>query len=89
MTIRIHNFTPARSGAGNTLAWFDAEFSNGLKVQRLKLVQTRNGYRIYGPRDHLGQLISMPIPLADEIAELVLPYWKAVVSNAEHRRAAA
>lgn len=89
MTIRVHNFTPARSGAGNTLAWFDAEFQNGLKIQRLKLVETRNGYRIYGPRDHIGPFVALPISLADEIAELVLPFWKAVVSNAEHRRTAA
>lgn len=88
MTTSIHNFTPARHSAGNTLAWFDAEFPNGLKIQRLKLVQTRNGYRIYGPRDHIGPFVALPIPLADEIAELVLPYWKAVC-NAEHRRTAA
>ncbi|PJR88120.1 hypothetical protein CN878_09030 [Ochrobactrum sp. 695/2009] len=86
MTARIFNVTPSRRGEGNTLAWFDAEFPNGLKIYRLKLVETRNGHRVYGPRDHIGQTISLPIELADQLAVFAVSQWKAVAPNDNHRR---
>lgn len=86
MTARIFNVTPSRRSEGNTLAWFDAEFPNGVKIYRLKLVETRNGHRVYGPRDYIGQTISLPIELADQLAVLAVSQWKAVATNDNHRR---
>ena len=86
MTARIFNVTPSRRSEGNTLSWFDAEFPNGVKIYRLKLVETRNGHRVYGPRDHIGQTISLPIELADQLAVLAVSQWKAVATYDNHRR---
>lgn len=72
------NFTPARHGAGNAVAWFDVELGNGIRLFRLKLAQTRNGYRVYAPKDAVGHTVSLPIALADQLVELAQHSLKAV-----------
>lgn len=70
MTATILNITPARFGAGGTKYFFDAEFANGVKIYRMRLAETRNGMRVFGPRDQFGYSASFPITLADELVIL-------------------
>ena len=66
----ILNITPARNGAGGTKYFFDAEFPNGLKIYRMRLAETRNGLRVFGPKDNFGYSVTLPISLADELVVL-------------------
>ena len=70
MTATILNISPAHNGAGTTKYFFDVAFPNGMKVYRMRLVQTRNGTRVFGPRDTFGYSISLPIEVADDLAEI-------------------
>lgn len=70
MTAQILNITPARYGAGTTKYFFDARLPSGVKIYRMRLVETRNGTRVFGPRDGFGYSVSLPIELADQLAAL-------------------
>lgn len=82
--IQILHIDPARSGAGNTRAFFDAELPNGVKLYRLRLVQSGNGYRVYGPRDGIGATVTLPLDLADQLAILARFRLEAVAHHATH-----
>lgn len=66
--MKILSIRPASPGGGNVRARFDAELDNGVKLRDLKLVEARNGWRVYGPQ-HFGEaVVSLPIHIADELA---------------------
>lgn len=70
MTPILLSISPARHSAGNVKAFFDVQLDNGLKLFRLRLVRGRNGYRVYGPRDQFGDIVTLPIHLADQLAAI-------------------
>lgn len=76
--MKILQIKPAPYGAGNTVARFDAELDNGVKLFRLQLVKTRNGIRVYGPKDEISHAYSLPIELADQLAILAKQSMEAV-----------
>jgi len=68
--VEICNYRPARPG-GNTRAYLDVRFPNGMFVRDLRLVETRSGIRIYGPEFNGHKLVTFPPAVADAIAEAV------------------
>lgn len=78
---------PAPQGVGNAVAYFDVELGNGIKLFRLKLAQTRNGYRVYAPKDGGGHTCSLPIELADQMSELAQHSLQAVATDEYSKRA--
>jgi len=68
--LQISNYRPGRPGA-RTRAYIDVRFPNGLFVRDLRLVETRNGIRIYGPCVGDRTIVAIPPAVADEIAEAV------------------
>lgn len=81
--MKIISIRPAPYGAGNIVARFDAELDNGIKLFRLQLVKTRNGIRVYGPKDEVSHAYSLPIELADQLAILARQSMEAVANNAQ------
>ncbi|NKC50446.1 hypothetical protein HED63_05240 [Ochrobactrum cytisi] len=63
-----HN--PGARWRWGTKYFFDAEFPNGLKIYRMRLAETRNGLRVFGPKDNFGYSVTLPISLADELVVL-------------------
>ncbi|MFK4823772.1 hypothetical protein ACI0FM_03080 [Paenochrobactrum sp. BZR 588] len=78
--MKILQIRPVPKGAGNTVARFDVELENGVKLFRLQLVKTRNGTRVYGPKDDVSHAYSLPIELADQLAILAQKSMGAVAN---------
>ena len=57
---------------GNTVARFDLQTDDGLKIRDLKLVQSPGGWRVYGPKHHGFSLITFPADLVDRITSEAL-----------------
>jgi DNA-binding cell septation regulator SpoVG len=53
---------------GNTLARFDLETDDGMRIRDLKLVEGQGGWRVYGPKHHGLSLITFPAAVVDRIA---------------------
>lgn len=68
--MEIQNYRPARPG-GNTRAYMDVRFDNGLFIRDLRLVETRRGIRVYGPVIGDRTIVAFPPAVADQIAEAV------------------
>jgi DNA-binding cell septation regulator SpoVG len=68
--VEISNYRPARPG-GNTRAFMDVRFPDGLFIRDLRLVETRNGIRVYGPVVGDRTIVALPSAVADRIAEAV------------------
>jgi len=68
--VEITNYRPARPG-GNTRAFLDVRFPNGIFIRNLRLVETRNGIRVYGPEFNGQRIVAFPPAVADAIAEAV------------------
>ena len=68
--MEITNYRPARPG-GNTRAFLDVRFPNGIFIRNLRLVETRNGIRVYGPEFNGQRIVAFPPAVADAIAEAV------------------
>ena len=79
--MKIMSIRPAPFGAGNTVARFDVELDNGVKLFRLQLLKTRNGIRVYGPKDEISHAYSLPIELADQLAILAQQSMGAVANE--------
>ena len=59
-------------GGGNTLARFDAELAPGVRAYDLRLVQARNGLRVFGPSIAGGSAVTFSPAVADELAQLAM-----------------
>lgn len=68
--MEIQNYRPGRPGE-RTRAFMDVRFDNGLFVRDLKLVETRNGIRVYGPTVGDRTIVGIPPAVADDIARAV------------------
>jgi hypothetical protein len=68
--VEISNYRPARPG-GNTRAFMDVRLDDGIFIRNLRLVQTRNGIRVYGPEFNGQRIVAFPPAVADAIAEAV------------------
>lgn len=68
--MEITNYRPARPG-GNTRAFMDVRLDDGIFIRNLRLVETRNGIRVYGPCIGDRTIVAIPPAVADEIAEAV------------------
>lgn len=66
--MEISNYRPARPG-GNTRAHFDMRLDDGIFIRDVRLVETRNGMRVYGPSVHDRVLVSFPPAVVGAIAE--------------------
>ena len=56
---------------GNTRALVDVRLDNGVTLRRLRLVESRNGRRVFGPEAGGETVIALPPAVADAIAEAV------------------
>jgi DNA-binding cell septation regulator SpoVG len=68
--MQIQNYRPGRPGA-RTRAHIDVRFPDGLFIRDLRLVETRNGVRVYGPTIGDRTIVALPPAVADKIAEAV------------------
>ncbi|MGB3501855.1 MAG: hypothetical protein WBA44_09540 [Mesorhizobium sp.] len=68
--MEICNYRPARPG-GNTRAFMDVRLDDGIFIRNLRLVETRNGVRVYGPEFNGQRIVTLPPAVADAIAEAV------------------
>lgn len=66
--MQILSIRPAAPGGGNVRARFDAELDDGTKIRDLKLVESRNGWRVYGPQHHGMSLVTFTPATVDRIA---------------------
>lgn len=57
---------------GNTIARFDAELAPGVRAYDLRLVQARNGLRVFGPSIAGGSAVTFSPAVADELASLAM-----------------
>lgn len=57
---------------GNTLARFDAEVAPGIRAYGLRLVQARNGLRVFGPSIAGGSAVTIDADIADHLADLAM-----------------
>ena len=69
--MEISNYRPARPGGGNVRAHMDVRFPNGLFIRDMRLVETRNGIRVYGPKIAGQWVVTIPPAVADDIARAV------------------
>lgn len=68
--MEISNYRPARPRT-RTRAYIDVRFDNGIFVRDLRLVETRNGVRVYGPTIGDRTIVALPPAVADQIARAV------------------
>lgn len=68
--MQISGYRPAAPG-GNTRAYLNVRFDNGMFIRNLRLVETRNGVRVYGPTVGDVTIVAIPPAVADEIARAV------------------
>ncbi|QDC00354.1 hypothetical protein [Mesorhizobium sp. 8] len=68
--MEIQNYRPGLPGA-RTRAFIDVKFPDGLFIRDLRLVETRNGIRVYGPTIGDRTIVAIPPAVADAIAEAV------------------
>ena len=68
--MEISNYRPGRPGA-RTRAYIDVKLEDGIFIRDARLVETRNGIRVYGPAMGDRTLVSFPPAVADRIAEAV------------------
>lgn len=67
-----------RCSAGtNVVARFDVELDNGIRLYDLKLTRAARGWRVYGPQHHGGKTVTLPIVIADLIAEKAVAHVEA------------
>ncbi|MBP2445936.1 hypothetical protein [Rhizobium leguminosarum] len=69
--MQILSIRPDTRG-GNAVARFDAELAPGIRAYDLKLVQARNGLRVFGPSIAGGPAITFAPAVADELATLAM-----------------
>lgn len=67
IALRVLSPRPAPPG-GNTVARFDLETDDGIRIRDLKLVESAGGWRVYGPKHHGQSIITFPAGLVDRIA---------------------
>lgn len=67
--MEILNLRPS-PGSGNTVARFDAEIAPGVRAYGLRLVNAKNGYRVFGPSVTGGSAITFAPAVADALIEL-------------------
>lgn len=65
--MRIISIRPAPPG-GNTVARFDLETDDGMRIRDLKLVDAHGGWRVYGPKHHGQSIVTFPPVFVDRIA---------------------
>lgn len=68
--MKIHNYRPGRPGA-RTRAYMDIRLDDGIFIREVRLVETRNGVRVYGPVVGDRTLVAFPPAVADSIAKAV------------------
>ncbi|EBV3599707.1 hypothetical protein DOI34_24395 [Salmonella enterica subsp. enterica serovar Virchow] len=68
--MELSNYRPGRPGA-RVRAQIDVRFPDGTCVRDLRLVQTRNGIRVYGPVIGDKTIVTFAPAVADAIAEAV------------------
>ena len=68
--MEIQNYRPGRPGA-RVRAYMDVRFPDGLFIRDLRLVETRNGIRVYGPTIGDRTIVAIPPAMADQIARAV------------------
>jgi hypothetical protein len=61
-----------QTGGGNTIARFDAELAPGVRAYDLRLVQARNGLRVFGPSIAGGSAVTFSPAVADALATLAM-----------------
>jgi hypothetical protein len=49
----------------------DVRLDDGIFIRNLRLVETRNGIRVYGPEFNGQRIVAFPPAVADAIAEAV------------------
>jgi DNA-binding cell septation regulator SpoVG len=68
--MKILRTRPGRPG-GRVRALIDAQLENGVILRQLRLIDGRNGLRVFGPDAHGETVIALPPAVADAIAEAV------------------
>lgn len=68
--MHISNYRPGRPGA-RVRAYMDVSLNDGVFIRDLRLVETRNGVRVYGPAIGDRTIVALPPAVADAIAEAV------------------
>ncbi len=68
--MEIQNYRPGKPGA-RTRALVDVLFPDGMFIRDLRLVETRNGVRVYGPCIGDRTIVAIPPATADKIARAV------------------
>lgn len=75
--MKILSIRPASPGGGNVRARFDLETDDGTKIRDLKLVEGRNGWRVYGPQHFGMSIVTFPSDVVDRIAKEALRHVSA------------
>ncbi len=57
---------------GNTLARFDAEVAPGIRAYGLRLVQAKNGLRVFGPSIAGGSAVTLDATIADQLSSIAM-----------------
>lgn len=68
--MQISNYRPGRPGA-RVRAYMDVRFPDGTHVRDLRLVETRNGIRVFGPTIGDKTIVTFAPAVADAIAQAV------------------
>lgn len=68
--MQVQNYRPGRPGA-RVRAHLDVKFPDGLFIRDLRLVETRNGIRVFGPTIGDRTIVAIPPAMADAIAKAV------------------
>ncbi|MBL8578877.1 MAG: hypothetical protein JNK47_16765 [Mesorhizobium sp.] len=66
--MKVLAIRPAPPGSGSTRARFDVEMDDGTKIRDLKLVQSRQGWRVYAPQRFGMSLITFTPAIVDRLA---------------------
>ena len=68
-TLKILHIRPEPSGVGNTIARFDLELSDQLRVFGARLIKKPNGFRaVYAPNSGGTRVVTFGPALVEEIA---------------------
>ncbi|OWK18282.1 hypothetical protein AJ88_03560 [Mesorhizobium amorphae CCBAU 01583] len=85
--MKILDIRPAPPGVGRTIAHFDVQLTDDLRLYGLRLIQTEDGrYLSYAPNAHGVRVATFAPTLADTISRAASVAYREGIAVHDHRQ---